>query len=142
MSRIRLSVFAALFFACLAVAPALIAAEPRSGEAIFKAQCASCHGAKGEGVITEYAQPLVGDKSLAELTELIDKTMPEGEPEAVDGVEAQNVAKFVYDSFYSPIAQAARAARRASPDVCSSGCATSPPSRGRQRWTPGSPTPP
>jgi mono/diheme cytochrome c family protein len=81
-------------------------AEPRSGEKIFKAQCASCHGAQGEGVKTEYAQPLVGDKSLLELTELIDKTMPEGEPEAVDGVEAQNVAKFVYDSFYSPVAQA------------------------------------
>ncbi len=85
---------------------AATAAEPRSGEVIFKQQCASCHGAKGEGVKTEYAQPLVGDKSLLELTELIDKTMPEGEPEAVDGVEAQNVAKFVYDSFYSPVAQA------------------------------------
>src|SRR6478609_9022929 len=82
------------------------AAEPRSGEVIFKAQCASCHGAKGEGVKTEYAQPLVGDKSLAELTELIEKTMPEGEPEAIDGVETENVAKYVYDSFYSPVAQA------------------------------------
>lgn len=69
-----LTIFAAATFALPAVE-----AEPRSGELIFKEQCASCHGAKGEGVKTEYAQPLVGDKSLMELTELIDKTMPEGE---------------------------------------------------------------
>lgn len=103
-----------VLFALLVVAITSVttAAEPRSGEVIFRELCASCHGAKGEGVKTEYAQPLVGDKPLAELTELIDKTMPEGEPEKVDGVEAQNVAKYVYDTFYSPVAQARNAPPR------------------------------
>lgn len=96
----------------IALAATAVAAEPRSGELIFRELCASCHGAKGEGVKTEYAQPLAGDKPLQELTELIDKTMPEGEPEKVDGVEAQNVAKYVYDTFYSPVAQARNAPPR------------------------------
>ena len=109
MSRFACS----LLFIAAAIAPvARVGAEPRAGEIIYKAQCASCHGANGEGVKSEYAQPLVGDKSLAELTELIEKTMPEGEPEAVDGVETQNVAKFVYDSYYSPVAQARNQAAR------------------------------
>ncbi|WP_425618953.1 DUF1592 domain-containing protein [Anatilimnocola sp. NA78] len=85
---------------------AVVTAAPRTGEQVYKAQCASCHGEKGEGVKDQYAQPLVGDRSLMELTDLIEKTMPEGEPEAVNGEETQNVAKFVFDSFYSPIAQA------------------------------------
>ncbi|WP_254511166.1 DUF1592 domain-containing protein [Anatilimnocola floriformis] len=102
-----MSRFARILSFATAMLPAVVlAAPPRSGEVIYQAQCASCHGAKGEGVKTEYAQPLVGDKSLVELTDLIEKTMPEGEPEAVNGEETQNVAKFVYDSFYSPVAQA------------------------------------
>lgn len=96
----------------IALATAVSAAEPRSGEVIFREHCASCHGAKGEGVKTEYAQPLIGDKPLAELAELIDKTMPEGEPEVIDGIEAQNVARYVYDTFYSPVAQARNAPPR------------------------------
>lgn len=100
VSHFLLAITAAVF-----VLPT-VAAEPRAGEVIFKQQCASCHGAKGEGVKTEYAQPLVGDKSLMELTALVEKTMPEGEPDAINGVEVENVTKYVYDSFYSPIAQA------------------------------------
>jgi mono/diheme cytochrome c family protein len=84
----------------------LAAATPRSGEQIYKELCASCHGDKGEGVKDQYAQPLVGDRSLMELTELIDKTMPEGEPEKVNGEEAKNVSRYVFDTFYSPVAQA------------------------------------
>jgi hypothetical protein len=96
----------------LALATWTAAAEPRSGEVIYREHCASCHGAKGEGVATEYAQPLIGDKSLAELTALIEKTMPEGDPDAINGVEVENVAKFVYDTFYSPVAQARNAPPR------------------------------
>ncbi len=94
-----------LVISCLAFTFRASAAESRSGTVIYKELCASCHGPKGEGVKGEFAEPLVGDRSLQELTELIDKTMPEGEPEKVDGVEAQNVARYVFDSFYSPAAQ-------------------------------------
>ncbi|QDU28240.1 PA14 domain protein [Anatilimnocola aggregata] len=92
-----------LVFGC---ASTVLAAAPRSGEVIYKAHCASCHGDRGQGVKDQFAQPLVGDRSLMELTDLIEKTMPEGEPEAIDGAETENVARFVFDSFYSPIAQA------------------------------------
>lgn len=95
-----------LSFLIVLAASACWAATPRSGEQIYKESCASCHGTKGEGVKDQYAQPLVGDRSLLELTDLIDKTMPEGEPEKVDGEEAKNVARYVFDAFYSPVAQA------------------------------------
>lgn len=78
----------------------------RSGAAIYKQLCASCHGPKGEGVKAHYPQPLAGDKSVAELAELITRTMPEGEPEKCTGQDAERVATYIYDTFYSPIAQA------------------------------------
>src|SRR5437867_7571166 len=80
-------------------------AEERSGEQIFKAMCARCHGAKGEGT-KKYELPLVGDKSLPQLTTVIQRTMPEGEPEKLSAEEGKRVAAYVYDAFYSPTAQA------------------------------------
>jgi len=101
----RLSSSLAWGVLCLFGLPSLLWSAP-DGAALFKQHCASCHGDKGEGVQTEYAHPLIGDRSLPELTEYIDKTMPEGEPEAINGEEAVVVSRFVYDTFYSPIAQA------------------------------------
>ena len=82
------------------------AEESRGGEQIFKELCAKCHGATGQGNEEHETGPLSGDRSLAELTELIDKTMPEGEPEKCVGEDAKAVAAYIYDAFYSPIAQA------------------------------------
>jgi len=82
------------------------AADGRSGAEIYKQLCASCHGQNGEGVKAHYPQPLAGDKSVAELAELISKTMPEGDPEKCVGKDAERVAAYIYDTFYSPIAQA------------------------------------
>jgi hypothetical protein len=48
----------------------------------------------------------VGDRSLAELAEIIDKTMPEDAPEKCNGEEAKAVAAYIYEAFYSPAAQA------------------------------------
>src|SRR5438067_8815318 len=80
------------------------AAEVRTGALIYKQQCASCHGAKGEGS-DEYPHPLAGEKSAAQLARLIAKTMPKDAKVKCSGEDAQKVAAFVYDSFYSRTAQ-------------------------------------
>ncbi|MFV0444955.1 MAG: DUF1592 domain-containing protein [Planctomycetaceae bacterium] len=81
-------------------------AEEVPGAAVYRQKCADCHGANGEGVLNAYGRPLIGDRSVKELTGIIDKTMPEGEPEHCAGEEAQLVAQYIYDAFYSEIAQA------------------------------------
>ncbi|WP_171475288.1 DUF1592 domain-containing protein [Frigoriglobus tundricola] len=91
----------------LAVLAGAAPAEERTGEQIYKQMCARCHGAKGEGA-KNYPLPLTGDKSLPQLTGVIARTMPEGEPEALDAEGGKRVAAFIYDSFYSPDAQAKR----------------------------------
>jgi hypothetical protein len=89
----------------LAALASCAAAEERSGEQIYKQMCARCHGAKGEGT-RKYEQPLIGDKSLPQLAAVIDRTMPEGEPEKLDAEGSRRVAQYAYDAFYSPTAQA------------------------------------
>jgi hypothetical protein len=84
----------------------LRAAETKDGAMIYKNLCASCHGTNGEGNPKEYELPLIGDKSVGELAELIDRTMPVGEPEKCVGDDARRVAQYIYDTFYSPTAQA------------------------------------
>ncbi len=76
------------------------------GRAIFLERCASCHGRGGEGVKGEYSRPLVGDKSVVQLARYIEKSMPDESPEECVGEDARLVARFIYDTFYSPIAQA------------------------------------
>lgn len=81
------------------------AAAQRTGEQIYKQLCASCHGADGQGS-KEYSEPLAGDRSVADLAAVIDKTMPEGDPKKCVGEDAKKVAAYIYDKFYSPVAQA------------------------------------
>ncbi|MCI0359145.1 MAG: DUF1592 domain-containing protein [Planctomycetaceae bacterium] len=80
--------------------------EPLTGEQIYQAQCSRCHGKAGEGVEEHHPDALVGDKPLNVLAALIDKTMPEGAPEKLNADESQRVAAYIYDAFYSPVAQA------------------------------------
>ncbi len=82
------------------------AAAGRTGERVYHEQCAKCHGGIGEGVDEYYPNPLAGDRSRIELTEYIEKTMPEDAPGTCIGQDALNVANFIYDAFYSPTAQA------------------------------------
>ena len=82
------------------------AADVKAGDVVYRNLCASCHGARGEGVAEQYGKPLEGDRSLSELTSFIARTMPDGEPEKCIGGDAENVAAYVYEAFYSPIAQA------------------------------------
>ncbi len=75
------------------------------GEKIYQAQCADCHGDRGQGVEGAFDEPLLGDASIGELTELISATMPEEEPEACVAEDAAAVAHYIHYSFYSPAAQ-------------------------------------
>jgi hypothetical protein len=75
------------------------------GRNVFAEKCADCHGARGEGNPKQYPQPLIGDRSLKELTDYVVRTMPKDHPEDCVGEEAVVVALFIYESFYSPAAQ-------------------------------------
>ena len=83
-----------------------LAAADRSGSEIYQQQCASCHGASGEGTLESYPHPLAGDRSVGELTQYISKTMPEDKPGTCTGEDARKVAEFISESFYSATAQA------------------------------------
>lgn len=75
------------------------------GRAVYAAKCASCHGENGTGT-TDVPQPLFGDRSDFELTDVITRTMPDGEPDECVGEEARAVAEWMQRAFYSPEAQA------------------------------------
>ncbi len=80
------------------------AAAPPTGQQIFLKQCAACHGAKGEGTKL-YQKPLTGNRSAGELARFISQSMPPG-PRKCTGPDAKSVAAYLYDTFYSPLAQA------------------------------------
>lgn len=77
----------------------------QKGREIYAAQCASCHGDKGEGVEGAYAAALVGDDSIGQLASVISETMPEGSPEDCRGEDAVAVATYIHHEFYSDAAQ-------------------------------------
>ena len=76
----------------------------KPGEAIYQARCQSCHGPAGEGS-DEYGKPLIGEKSIGQLTLLIERTMPEDDPETCVGEDAKSVAAYIHETFYSRTAQ-------------------------------------
>jgi hypothetical protein len=86
--------------ACCFGALAVPAAVP-NGSAIYRQQCAKCHGRNGEGVQKKYKDALLGDWSIEKLTRYIDKNMPEDDPDKCVGAEADAVAHYIYDAFYS-----------------------------------------
>jgi cytochrome c553 len=75
-----------------------------AGERIYRQQCASCHGAKGEGA-KAYPKPLTGTQSVEQLADFISKNMPPG-PKKCSVADSKQVAAYVHSAFYSPIAQA------------------------------------
>jgi mono/diheme cytochrome c family protein len=82
------------------------AAPPRIGEQTYRQTCARCHGPSGEGTKENYPKPLAGDKSVAQLARLIARTMPDDDPGTCKGEDAERVAAYIYDAFYSRTAQA------------------------------------
>jgi len=101
------------------VAPALSSADDNeterilTGEQIYRQQCAWCHGERGQGTEINYPKPLIGDRSVPQLAKIIEETMPNDDPALCEGAEAERVAEYIYDAFYSPIAQA----RNAPPEI-------------------------
>src|SRR5689334_12731179 len=73
-----------------------------AGQKIYRQRCAACHGAKGEGA-KAYPKPLTGSRSVGELARFIAQTMPPG-PRKCPAPEAQKVAAYIYEAFYSPLA--------------------------------------
>ena len=81
------------------------ASEGRTGAAIFRDQCARCHGPAGEGTEEFYPDRLAGDRSVEQLAALIAESMPEDADEKCPPEDARKVAAYIYDAFYSPDAQ-------------------------------------
>jgi hypothetical protein len=96
-------------FLSLLVSPASAAAASPAehpGAAIYRAQCTSCHGDQGQGVPGKFDEALIGDRTLPSLVKKIARTMPEEDPDLCVGEQAEQVAAYIYDAFYSPAAQA------------------------------------
>ncbi|HEY2251816.1 MAG TPA: DUF1592 domain-containing protein [Planctomycetaceae bacterium] len=79
------------------------AADP-DGAQIYKAKCAACHGSEGQGTAKQKRR-LEGDRSVSQLAEVIQKTMPEDDPETLTAADAQAVAAYLHDAFYSRVAR-------------------------------------
>lgn len=82
------------------------------GAEIYRNQCAECHGDDGEGTELDYPYPLEGDKTVEGLAGYVDEEMPPGFAEECVGEDAEAVARYVYDAFYSEIARARNAPAR------------------------------
>ena len=80
------------------------AVAAKTGEQVYRQQCAACHGVKGEGTKL-YRKPLTGSQSVGQLAKFIAQSMPPG-PKKCTAPDAQKVASYVSDAFYSPVAQA------------------------------------
>ena len=97
--------------ALLAVVFASPAAGP-DGAALYKQQCARCHGADGQGA-KKYPKPLAGDLAVPQLAEYLARTMPEDNPESLDPAEATAIAAFMAGDFYGKQARDRRTPVRA-----------------------------
>ncbi|MGN6386173.1 MAG: DUF1592 domain-containing protein [Verrucomicrobiota bacterium] len=93
--------FGLIATAALVVFRASAADIKPDGAAIYDSLCIKCHGDKGQGVKEENTDPLEGDWSLEKLTRYIDRKMPDDDPKKCVGPDAEAVAQFIYDSFYS-----------------------------------------
>lgn len=93
--------------ASLAGGPEILGAQPDSqGRDVYRQHCAKCHGKNGEGVKGKYDDALHGDWSIEKLARVIDKTMPEDDPDKCDRVQSEAVARYIHDAFYSREARA------------------------------------
>ena len=72
----------------------------QAGQILYNKHCAECHGDKGQGVEDEYSKPLIGDWPIEKIIRYVDKTMPDYEPGLVKGREAEEVSRFIFESFY------------------------------------------
>ena len=78
----------------------------RSGNSIYREDCARCHGPQGEGVAGQYDETLYGEQSVTSLARYIHRTMPDDRKEKTSEADARAVAEFIHGAFYSPQARA------------------------------------
>ena len=90
--------------ACLSLAAAGRADAPVDGAALYRAQCARCHGAAGEGG-KRYKEVLAGERSVTQLAKVVQETMPDEDPGSLSAAEATAVAGWMHEAFYSPAAR-------------------------------------
>ncbi|MBP3955961.1 DUF1592 domain-containing protein [Gemmata sp. G18] len=88
----------------LLVGTAPVRADASTGEQIYRKRCASCHGPNGEGA-KKYPEPLIGDRTVKELAKVIARTMPEDDPGSCVGADADLVAAYIHETFYSKAAR-------------------------------------
>ncbi len=81
-------------------------AAPRTGEAVYRAECQRCHGPVGQGVAGKADEPLVGEKSPTFLAKYILREMPEDDPGALSAAECAASAEYIHKAFYSAEARA------------------------------------
>jgi mono/diheme cytochrome c family protein len=93
----------ALAFLCLLFAAPAFAAP--DGAKLYRDQCARCHGDAGQGVKKKYDKPLAGDLAVPQLADLVQKTMPEDNPESLSEADAAAIAGYMHEKFYSAIAR-------------------------------------
>jgi hypothetical protein len=103
----RSALWAVLPLLGAALAGPAVAGDAPTGEQIYKERCASCHGVSGEGTKGHYHKPLAGDKSPTQLARYIGESMPKDDPGSCKGPEADKVAAYIYDAFYSKSARIA-----------------------------------
>jgi cytochrome c553 len=99
LSRFILIVFSATWFAHGTE-------RPLEGKEIFQQRCAKCHGREGQGVKSKYNDRLEGNLTLSKLTRYIERNMPDDDPGSCTGKQAEAVARYVHESFYSRAARA------------------------------------
>jgi hypothetical protein len=78
-------------------------AQAKTGAQVYQAKCAPCHGVKGQGGAA-YPKPLNGTQSVGDLSKFIAQQMPPG-PVKCAAPDAAKVAQYMFDTFYSPLAQ-------------------------------------
>ena len=93
----RFMLIGVFFFTAI---PSLHADDLAAGEKLYARHCAYCHGKQGEGS-KRYEHTLTGDRSIDQLTKVIDETMPESDPGAIVGDDAKLVATYIHSKFTS-----------------------------------------
>lgn len=85
-------------------------AQAARGQQLYQKQCVSCHGASLEGVV---GPPLAGDgfltvwsaRSLGDLVNKIEQTMPPGQPDSIPRPQAIDLVAFILRSGKFPAGQ-------------------------------------
>lgn len=75
----------------------------KNGEAIYASMCKGCHGARGEGGRGPALRDIHTRTTLPALVDVIDKTMPYGEPEKCTGSCAEDVGTYVWEKLRGAI---------------------------------------